>query len=146
MRTVNIWFLTGMMTVVVAGLAIVGCESTKSADNIITIYPAVAHLNSGKGAGIMFSIITAIGDASTSTSSSNSTGGTSSTTTSTTTNQTLYYPLVWSVSDPSLGVIRASEGNTAVYEVIGGEGNNIVSVHDQADNGGQAVVAQRSSY
>ena len=145
MKTSNKWVLAMLVAVVAAGMAIVGCESTQTSENILTVSPTVAHINSGRGAGIAFSISTAIGDSTISSSSSNSTGTTTSTTTMST-NQVVHYPLIWSVSDSSLGEIASSEGDIAFYVVKGGEGNNIVRVRDQGDNKGEAVVAQRSTY
>ena len=40
MKTGSAWVLVGLVTMVVAGLAIVGCESTQTADNVITITPS----------------------------------------------------------------------------------------------------------
>jgi hypothetical protein len=54
----------------------------------------------------------------------------------------LVLPLVWSVSDSSLGVIKASEGMTAIYESTGTIGNNTITVRDQGDKAGVAVVNQ----
>ena len=49
-------------------------------------------------------------------------------------------PLVWSVSDPARGIIRASGGLTAVYEGKNVAGNNTTTVRDQGENSGIAVV------
>ena len=49
-------------------------------------------------------------------------------------------PLVWSVSDPARGILRASGGLTAVYEGQNVAGNNTITVRDQGDNSGIAVV------
>jgi hypothetical protein len=49
-------------------------------------------------------------------------------------------PLVWSVSDPARGIIRASGGLMAIYEGQNVAGNNTITVRDQGDNSGIAVV------
>jgi hypothetical protein len=54
----------------------------------------------------------------------------------------LQYPLTWSVSDDSLGTITASGGNSAIYARTGGSGVNSITVHDQGDAEGVAVVTQ----
>ncbi|MEI6788770.1 MAG: hypothetical protein WCL49_09865, partial [bacterium] len=56
------------------------------------------------------------------------------------TNASLTLPLVWSVSDPARGIIRASGGLTAIYEGQNVAGNNTITVRDQGDNSGIAVV------
>lgn len=52
-------------------------------------------------------------------------------------------PLEWSVSNPSLGRIYMCRGYSAVYESLGGRGQNIVVVTDAAGREGLAVVEQR---
>lgn len=52
-------------------------------------------------------------------------------------------PLEWSVSNPSLGRIYMSRGYSAVYESLGGRGQNIVIVTDAVGREGLAVVEQR---
>lgn len=141
MKTRNAWLLSMVAGVGVCALVVGGCESTDTDSHDITVYPSVARINSGRGAGQTFGVATVQGQTVEST-----TNGTTTAQTTGSTNETFYYPLVWSVSDPSLGVIRSSEGNTAFYEVIGGEGNNVITVRDQGSSRGQAVVAQRSYY
>ncbi len=144
-----IWADLAIILVVATGVlsTITGCDSADTNSKEIIIAPAVANLSSGRGAGVVFAVDNAIGGTfttSTSTSTNGNTSSTSTTATSTSTNQTLFYPLEWSVSTPSLGTIRSASGNTAVYESLGGEGNNIITVRDQDDNKGQAVVVQRA--
>lgn len=53
----------------------------------------------------------------------------------------IFLPLEWSVSDPALGRIAASAGYSAVYESwTDGHGQNIVTVRDQVERTGIAVV------
>ena len=54
----------------------------------------------------------------------------------------LVLPLDWSVSDPSLGNIIVSSGYSATYSRSANNGNNIVTVKDQYDREGSAVVTQ----
>ena len=55
-------------------------------------------------------------------------------------------PLVWSVSDPARGIIRASGGLTAVYEGKNVAGNNTTTVRDQGENSGIAVVIHLTGF
>jgi len=93
----------------------VGCESTQTTDNVITISPASATL-SNDWATVVFTASFA------------------------STNTALALPLIWSVSDPARGTIRASGGLTAIYEGKNLGGNNTITVRDQGDNNGIAVV------
>ena len=53
----------------------------------------------------------------------------------------LSYPLEWSVSDPTLGVILSHTGNSAIFRTFSDvTGINIVHCRDQADREGSAVV------
>ena len=54
----------------------------------------------------------------------------------------LYYPLVWTVSNPSLGFMRDAAGDSAVYEAYNAEGVNTVAVRDQGGAEGIASVTQ----
>jgi len=55
----------------------------------------------------------------------------------------LYYPLVWWVSNPALGFLQVTEGNTVVYVATGGSGVNTVMVQDQSGAEGIASVEQQ---
>ena len=115
MKTGRTWFLAGVVALVLTGIAMVGCESTQSADNVITISPAS---------------VTVTNDWATLTFTASMTSS----------NTSLTLPLVWSVSDPARGTIRASGGLTAIYEGQNVAGNNTITVRDQGDNSGIAVV------
>lgn len=115
MKTVNKLVILGMMVVGLFGIVMTGCESTKTTDNVISVTPGSVTLTND-WATVMFSA-----------SMSGS-------------NTTLALPLVWSVSDPARGTIRASGGLTAVYEGKNLGGNNTVTVRDQGDNEGIAIV------
>ena len=104
-----------ILSEVVAGLVIVGCESTQTSDNVITISPAS---------------VTVTNDWATLTFTASMASS----------NLSLALPLVWSVSDPARGIIRASVGLTAIYEGQNVAGNNTITVRDQGDNSGIAVV------
>jgi len=98
------------------GAILCGCEGSTTNPGI-TVTPATATLTNGTGA-VMFtaSIID--------------------------TNRVLFFPLEWQVTDPSLGRISSSVGLTAIYEGLGGSGNNAVTVRDQSDSEGVALVSQ----
>ena len=56
----------------------------------------------------------------------------------------LALPLSWSVSSPALGSIISSSGSNATYKANAGQkGDNIITVRDQYDNEGSAVVTQQ---
>jgi hypothetical protein len=131
--------LTGLV------VSILGCESGTTDSKEIVVSPTIINIPSTKGNGVFFVANRAVGSTlteSSSTTTNNNTTTTSTTVSSGTTNQTLFYPLQWSVSTPSIGFIRSASGNTAIYESLGGKGNNIIKVRDQDDNTGQAVVVQ----
>ena len=55
----------------------------------------------------------------------------------------LYFPLEWSVSNPALGQVLSSTGNTAIYGAVAGQsGANVITVRDQAGSEGSAAIAQ----
>lgn len=58
-------------------------------------------------------------------------------------NEEVIYPLTWSVSNPSLGGILSSSGNSAVYESNGTRGQNVVFARDQFGREGLAVINQQ---
>jgi hypothetical protein len=59
-------------------------------------------------------------------------------------NGPLALPLAWSVSNPALGTIISSSGSNATYKANSGKkGDNIVTVRDQYDSEGSAVVTQQ---
>ncbi len=117
MKPVSAWVLAGLVAVVVAGMAIVGCETTTTADNVISISPASLTLSNSVEAVVFTASMTS-------------------------TNASLVLPLVWSVSATGLGTISASGGLTAVYQPNDVRGNNTITVRDQGDNSGIAVVIQ----
>lgn len=110
--------LTVMVLFVVGGLMMAGCESTSSTDSAISVTPSSAELSSSNNTQIFTASVAS-------------------------SNVALVLPLMWSVSDASLGTIKSSAGVTAIYESKGGEGNNTVMVHDQASAEGVAVARQR---
>ena len=117
MKTVNAWVLAGLVAVVAAGMAIVGCETTTTADNVISISPESLTLSNSVDAVVFTASIAS-------------------------TNVSLALPLVWSVSAAGLGTISASGGLTAIYQPKDVKGNNTITVRDQGDNSGIAVVIQ----
>lgn len=110
------------MGVAVAALlcwwVVAGCESTSTVDSVITVAPTNV-------------VLTASSLTATFTASMAST------------NRTLALPLVWTVSDGSLGAIQSSQGLTAVYVSTGKLGNNAVTVRDQTYAEGMALVTQQ---
>ncbi len=120
MKSGSAWVLG---VVLAAGLSVAvlsGCESTETADTSITVTLSSSSI-SGKAAVTLTAALS---------------GGTNSTT-------ELALPLVWTVSDSSLGGIKSSAGVTAIYESTGKHGNNAITVRDQGDSEGVAVVSQQ---
>ena len=114
--------LCGMMGVIlVAALSwfwVAGCESTSTADSAITVTPSAVTLTDSNRTVMLAASLAS-------------------------SNKVLVLPLNWSVSDPSLGTIKASQGLSAVYESTGHVGNNTVTVRDQASSDGLALITQQ---
>ena len=117
----KISFATGMvmaMVVLTAGLW-TGCESAGNTDGV-SLSPSGVTLGSGSTNGANAVVFTAV------------------------VHDPLALPLVWSVSNPSLGTIVSASGSNATYSAnTGRTGNNIVTVQDQYDNKGSAVITQQ---
>ncbi len=106
-----------VMVLGIAWFCGLGCETTESSDTVITVTPASPEL---KGS-LAIQTFTASGVAS----------------------NELALPLIWTVSNPNLGVIRSTAGLSAVYESTGKVGNNIITVRDQGQAEGMATAIQR---
>lgn len=115
MKTVSKWVALGVLVAGLVGVVLTGCETTQTTDNVITVSPAS---------------VTITNDWATLTFTASMTSS----------NTSLALPLVWSVSDPARGTIRASGGLTAIYEGKNLGGNNTIKVRDQGENEGIAVV------
>jgi len=116
---------------VACALIIAGCETAESdADAfVLEVSPQVVELDGGAATSVIF----------TATAKSFSGGGSSTSAVG-----SIFLPLRWTVSNLSLGRIAGSAGNQALYSnVPGTEGQNIVTVTDQAGGEGMAVVNQR---
>jgi hypothetical protein len=120
MKKHSVWVLGAVIMLGVAGVVLTGCESTGTTDSAITITASSSSIT-GKAA---VTLTAAAG------------GGTNSTT-------SLALPLVWTVSDVSLGDIKSSAGVTAIYQSTGKVGNNAITVRDQGSSEGVAVVTQQ---
>ncbi len=114
------WLLGGMVVAGWLGALMVGCEATGTTESAISITLSSSSI-SGKGAVTLTA------------ASAGGTNGTSG----------LALPLVWTVSDPALGGIKSSAGVTAIYESTGKRGNNAITVRDQGEAEGVAVVSQQ---
>lgn len=111
--------VAGMVAAICAFVCISGCETTQDASSALTVTLS-ADTITGAGATV------------TATASTEATA----------TNTVVALPLKWSVSDSSLGYIKASSGMEAVYESTGKKGSNIITVRDQGDAEGMAVITQ----
>lgn len=111
--------MAGMALVAGVLTFVAGCETTKDGSTVLTVTLS-ADTITGAGATVTAS-------ASTEASA---------------TNTIVALPLKWSVSDSSLGYIKASSGMEAVYESTGKKGSNILTVRDQGDAEGMAVITQ----
>lgn len=96
---------------------VIGCDTTKSTDTVLTVTPASKDLTSA--------------------------GETATFTVSVTGSNTVALPLVWTVSDSTLGGIKESSGLTAIYQSSGKIGVNILTVKDQGESEGIATVNQK---
>ncbi len=61
------------------------------------------------------------------------------------TNRNIFLPLVWTVSNTSMGAITASGGFTAAYTAYGSTGSNVIRVEDQAGASGVTVINHRAA-
>lgn len=114
------------VTVLVGWGLLAGCESVTQYDSSIQVNPdSVTLTNVGGTQVFVAEVQTPVGD------------------TALSTNTALFLPLVWTVSDSSLGTIRASGAFSAIYERHNrGPGNNYITVRDQGQAEGVAVVNQ----
>ncbi len=111
------------------------CETVESLDRTLQIEPASTNLTAA-GETVVFRVVINV--------QSNMVIGGSSTNVAGPSGAPVIFPLEWSVSDPSLGRIRASGGLSAVYERNGrAMGNNYIHVTDRGRRyEGVAVVVQ----
>ena len=118
MRNKKIW-LSGLLAVACMGLTsvlIVGCEEAKGIHGIELVPPSASL-------GVTIN------------------GGTNLVNFTALISSDLSLPLKWSVANAALGTITFS-GSNAVYVANPQPGDNIVTVRDQHDNEGSAVVHQ----
>lgn len=118
MSNMKSWIFAGVAAAVVVGMALVGCESTKSTGDAITVTPSTTNMVGAAG----FTLTATLGN----------------------TNVNYVLPLTWTVNDESLGHIEG-RGVTAVYTSTGKVGSNTIKVEDQADGEGIAVVNQEAA-
>lgn len=121
-----------MLAVLLAAGALMwtGCDQTYSDDREIIISPAMASFTNYTETMSWVQTFYA-GEYPTDSESTTNGGVVAS--------SNLFYPLEWSVSDPSLGIILDSTGNSAVYRTWPGVvGVNIVYCRDQSGREGQA--------
>ena len=98
----------------------VGCEAAKGLDGL-TVNPSSVILTPGTNA-VVFTV-----------------------TLNTTNTLSLSLPLVWSVSNSSLGSIAGGSGFSAVYSATANLGQNIITARDQYGNEGFATVTQTTA-
>lgn len=110
------WVVGVLALAVMLGVT-AGCESTSTADSVITVTPASATLD---GKGDTASFVASLAS----------------------TNSQLVLPLEWSLDRGDLGRILNAVGLTAVYEGNGKVGNNTITVKDQIGQAGVAVINQ----
>lgn len=119
MKIVERCLVAGVMIVVLAGVVMVGCETTTSEDNVITVSPATAVLTNDYATQVFTA------------SFGNTNGGLA-----------LVLPLQWSVSHPERGTIKASGSMMAIYQATRLGDENLITVRDQGDNEGTAIVVK----
>ena len=99
----------------IAVFAVTGCENTSS-NQVINVRPAHTNLWPDEGSILL--------------------------TASAATNHQLFLPLEWVVDRPDLGHVRQTAAYTAVYARSEAEGANVITVRDQADSEGVAIINQ----
>ena len=114
---------TGIGTVLLM-LLVTGCEDAETG-SALTVTPSEVNVT-GVGATSYFTAAARV-DAGEATNR----------------NEEIIYPLVWSVSNPTLGGLMSSAGDSAVYESNGRKGQNVVFVKDGFGREGLAVINQR---
>ena len=107
----------GWIWPLVVAAVMAGCESSSDSGSAIQVEPSNAELI-GAGSVVFTAVVS--------------------------TNFNLILPLEWSVDDPALGSISGNGGVTAVYVGNNRVGANTISVRDQLDRAGVAVVNQRA--
>jgi hypothetical protein len=113
MKRIGLMGLLGVVAVaIVMGLAGVGCDTVTDSSGVIVIDNPLVTVTG------RFALVISVTD----------------------TNGSLYLPLKWSVSDASLGSVTGQGGLTALYQSNDRIGVNTVTVRDQADAKGFAVV------
>ena len=112
--------LAACVVLAIVGLGLVGCEDVHTSGQAITVTPSSQALGASSGETAVF-------------------------TASAATNATLFLPLVWSVSNPSLGSISGRGGLSAVYTSTGRTGGNTITVRDQGEAEGVASVTQQAA-
>ncbi len=115
MKKVKGCLLAGLAMAVLTGVVMVGCETTKSEDNVISISPANTVLTNDYATVVLTASFAG-------------------------TNTATALPLKWSVSNPERGTITGSGSMIAIYQSTRLGGENMVTVKDQGDNEGTAIV------
>ena len=140
MKTRISW-LSGLMAMgVAAAWMLAGCETSSSADREIDIAPKSIQLTNDA-----YWVVTFIADGSGASTNMSVKATTTNDLPTAADNDRLYYPLEWSVSNPYLGIILSSSGNSAVYQSYPHvAGVNIVTCRDQSGREGQASAVLTS--
>ncbi len=133
--------IISLLLVLSVGLFLCGCEESKGNEGLI-ISPSSRNM-SDAGTPRWFAVIGKNDAADSSSDSSTSTGtNTESTVTSEMALSDLSYPLEWSVSNPALGTITESSGDSALYQKNNASGQQTITARDQYGNEGYAAVYQ----
>jgi hypothetical protein len=120
----SLWIVVAVL-LAAGALMWAGCDRFSSEDREIAIEPASVQLTNN----VNWSVTFHAGEALT---------GTNDVAVAST---NLFYPLEWRVSDPSLGIILSSAGNSAIYRSYAGKlGVNVVHCQDQSGREGSAAV------
>jgi hypothetical protein len=117
-RGLSVGIVLVVAAAAVVGLLIVGCEDGGAA-NLVNVSPAEVYMSAGTQ---VFTVA----------DTTNSVSGLRS----------LSLPIEWSVSNPGLGSIIATDADSAVYSRTASAGVNIIIARDQYDAEGIATVIQ----
>lgn len=93
-----------------------GCEKTSDSNNTLTVTPGASTIQGNQAVTLV---------------AANTNG------------VAMLLPLEWKVSNPDLGIVTGSAGDTAVYESNGRIGVNTITVKDSSFSEGVASVTQQ---
>ena len=143
-----IYVITSMscLMAIVCAIALVGCETNKGTSNIIITDENGNTSVTLEGSDNSSTLIAVIRNNNTdyNTSSNQTSTGVTAFVSATALTTNMALPLVWTVSDSTLGSIQNNSGVTALYWRTGKNGDNIITCKDQYSNEGFITIRQNN--